>query len=362
MNKILIQYLLNNYLKTFLKVFFVFYCFGIILNLFEEIEFFKNLNVNFATPVLLTILHIPSMIIQLLPFIIFITSMKFIIDIKNNKDLLTIKVFGISNFKVFLLISFISFFIGWISLFLLNPITSSMTKYYEKIKANYSKDIDHLVSFNKNGLWIKENLSNGQRIISSKEIDQKKLKKLTIFNFDKDYNLINKIYSETANIEKNKWLLKNVVLVNLTGDVFDQNELKELEIESIYTYEKITSLYKNFDTLSFIDLVTNYQSLLDQGYSNVFLKQSFNNMLSMPFFLLTMTALASILVLGKLTKSNNTRYVFIGLISCILIYYLKDLSIALGKTNRIPLTLATWMPIIIIGLFSSVGILQINEK
>ena len=362
MNKILIQYLLNNYLKTFLKVFFVFYCFGIILNLFEEIEFFKNLNVNFATPVLLTILHIPSMIIQLLPFIIFITSMKFIIDIKNNKDLLTIKVFGISNFKVFLLISFISFFIGWISLFLLNPVTSSMTKYYEKIKANYSKDIDHLVSFNKNGLWIKENLTNGQRIISSKEIDQKKLKKLTIFNFDKDYNLINKIYSETANIEKNKWMLKNVVLVNFTGDVIDQNELEELEIESIYTYEKITSLYKNFDTLSFIDLVTNYQSLLDQGYSNVFLKQSFNNMLSMPFFLLTMTALASILVLGKLTKSNNTRYVFIGLISCILIYYLKDLSIALGKTNRIPLTLATWMPIIIIGLFSSVGILQINEK
>ena len=362
MNKILIQYLLNNYLKTFLKVFFVFYCFGIILNLFEEIEFFKNLNVNFATPVLLTILHIPSMIIQLLPFIIFITSMKFIIDIKNNKDLLTIKVFGISNFKVFLLISFISFFIGWISLFLLNPVTSSMTKYYEKIKANYSKDIDHLVSFNKNGLWIKENLTNGQRIISSKEIDQKKLKKLTIFNFDKDYNLINKIYSETANIEKNKWLLKDVVLVNFTDDVFDQNELEELEMESIYTYEKITSLYKNFDTLSFIDLVTNYQSLLDQGYSNVFLKQSFNNMLSMPFFLLTMTALASILVLGKLTKSNNTRYVFIGLISCILIYYLKDLSIALGKTNRIPLTLATWMPIIIIGLFSSVGILQINEK
>jgi lipopolysaccharide export system permease protein len=353
---------LNNYLKTFLKVFFVFYCFGIILNLFEEIEFFKNLNVNFATPVLLTILHIPSMIIQLLPFIIFITSMKFIIDIKNNKDLLTIKVFGISNFKVFLLISFISFFIGWISLFLLNPVTSSMTKYYEKIKANYSKDIDHLVSFNKNGLWIKENLTNGQRIISSKEIDQKKLKKLTIFNFDKDYNLTNKIYSETANIERNKWLLKNVVLVNFTGDVIDQNELEELEIESIYTYEKITSLYKNFDTLSFIDLVTNYQSLLDQGYSNVFLKQSFNNMLSMPFFLLTMTALASILVLGKLTKSNNTRYVFIGLISCILIYYLKDLSIALGKTNRIPLTLATWMPIIIIGLFSSVGILQINEK
>ena len=362
MNKILIRYLFNNYIKIFLKVFFVFYCFGVILNLFEEIEFFKDLQVNFTTPIFLTVLHIPSMIIQLLPFIIFITSMKFIIDIKNNKDLLTIKVFGISNLKVFLLISLISFFIGWFSLFFLNPVTSSMSKYYEKIKANYSKDIDHLVTFNKNGLWIKENLKNGQRIISSKEINQKNLKKLTIFNFDRDYNLINKIYSNSANIEKNKWVLKDVMLVEFTDGVVDQSEFNELEIDSIYTYEKIISLYKNFDTLSFIDLITNYKSLLDQGYSNIFLKQSFNNMLSMPFFLITMTALASILVMGKLTKSNNMRYIVIGLISCITIYYLKDLSIALGKTNRIPLTLATWMPIIITGLFSSVGVLQINEK
>ena len=75
-----------------------------------------------------------------------------------------------------------------------------------------------------------------------------------------------------------------------------------------------------------------------------------------------MTALASIIVLGTLKKSNNTKFILIGLISCILIYYLRDLSMALGKTNRIPLTLATWMPIIIIGIFSAIGILQINEK
>ena len=31
-----------------------------------------------------------------------------------------------------------------------------MSKYYEKTKSNYARDIDHLVSFNNNGLWIKE--------------------------------------------------------------------------------------------------------------------------------------------------------------------------------------------------------------
>ena len=85
-------------------------------------------------------------------------------------------------------------------------------------------------------------------------------------------------------------------------------------------------------------------------------------MLSLPFFLFIMTALASIIVMGTLKKSNNVRYIFIGIISCVLIYYLKDLSVALGQTNRIPLTLSTWVPVIVIGIFSSIGILQINEK
>ncbi len=362
MSKIIFKYLLNNYLKLFFKVFLFFYCFGIILNLFEEIEFFKNLNVSFFTPLLLTCLYIPSMVVQLLPFIIFITSMKFIIDIKDNKDLLAIKVFGISNLKIFFLISLTSFLIGWSILFALNPITSSMSKYYEKTKANYSKDIDHLITFNKNGLWIKENFNGGQRIISSKNNKNEILKEVEIFNFDQNYNLKEKIYSKTANIKKNEWLLEDVIIFKFQDGMFNKTTKNELIINSIYTFEKITNLYKNFDTLSFVSLITNYNSFLEQGYNDIFLKQSLHSMLAMPFFLLTMTALASILVLGTLKKSKNTRFIIIGLISCIFIYYLKDLSIALGKTNRIPLILATWMPIIILGIFSSIGILQINEK
>ena len=57
MNKVLLNYLLINFLKTFLLVLLVFYCFGIILNLFEEIEFFKNINVSIFTPLILTSIY-----------------------------------------------------------------------------------------------------------------------------------------------------------------------------------------------------------------------------------------------------------------------------------------------------------------
>ena len=100
MNNVIIKYLLSGYLKTFLKISLIFYCFGIMLNLFEEIEFFKNTDTSIFTPLYLTTLYIPGLLIQLLPFIIFVTSMKYIVDIRNNKNLLSLKVFGYSNFKM----------------------------------------------------------------------------------------------------------------------------------------------------------------------------------------------------------------------------------------------------------------------
>ena len=102
MNKIILNYLLKNFLKTFLIVLAIFYSFGIILNLFEEVEFFKNINVSIITPLILTSIYIPGLLIKILPFIIFISSMWFMLSIRNNRDLLTLKVFGYSNLKIFL--------------------------------------------------------------------------------------------------------------------------------------------------------------------------------------------------------------------------------------------------------------------
>ncbi len=361
MRNVIFNYLLKNYLKSFLKVFLFFYSFGLILNLFEEIEFFKNLEVSFLTPLFLTIIFIPGMLINLLPFIVFVSSLKFLVDIRNNKDLLSIKIFGYSNFKIFIILSLTSFLIGWIVLFLINPLTSTMSKYYEKTKSNYTRDIDHLATFNNNGLWIKENLDDGFRIVTSSEYKDEKLNNILIFNLDKEFKLKEKIFSRKANIKNNDWILDDVSIFK-SGDSITNVKMENTTINSNYTHDKIISLFKNFETLSFIDLVLNFNNLINQGYNKIFLEQSLHSMLSMPFFLFIMSSLASILALGTLKKSNNVKFIFIGIFTCVIIYYLKDLSIALGQTNRISLKLANWIPIISIGIFSLIGVLQINEK
>ncbi len=363
MNKIINKYLTFGFLKIIINVALIFICLGIIFNLFEEIEFFKNINQSTILPFVLTVMFIPNLIVKLLPFVVFFASMWYLVSIKSNGDFLSLKVFGFSNLKIIFILSLTAFLFGITVLVIINPLTSSMIKYYEETKAKYSKDVDHLVSINKNGVWIKETYDNNLRIITAKKIEKNFLFEVSIYELDEEkYEIIKRIEAEKANISKNVWSLESVSTFDLIKDkdnvVFTENE----EIYSIYNIEKLNKLYRNLDTISFLKLITEYKDLNAQGYSKRLLNEKINTFFALPVFLFLMVVLASIFTVGSTNKHQNFYYIFISIICCAVIYYFKDLSVALGQTDRISLTLAVWIPVIAISLFCSIGIIQINEK
>ena len=247
-------------------------------------------------------------------------------------------------------------------LFFVNPITSSLVKYYEKTKSNYARDIDHLVTFNKNGLWIKENITNGERVVTAKQPSENNISEVEIFELDKNFNLKRQIFSDFADIKENTWKLKNVQIVEFENGVVKKQKKNEYLIKSIYDYEKIVNLFNNSDTFSFIDVLFNFKTLLNKGYNEEFLRQASHSMMTLPFYLFVMTALAAILTLHTMKNAENFKFIIIGLLASVVIYYLKDLSLALGKTDRIPLILSIWTPVIALSFLTFIGVIQINEK
>ena len=81
-----------------------------------------------------------------------------------------------------------------------------------------------------------------------------------------------------------------------------------------------------------------------------------------PFFLLSMLLLSSFFTLGTRFSESNWTYVFITIISSILIFFFNDFSAMLGETEKLPIEISVWMPIAIIFIFSSVGIIHANQK
>ena len=362
MNSIIFNYLIRNFLSKVFIAILVTYSFSLILNLFEEIEFFKESDADILQPLILSSIFIPSLIIKLLPFIIFFSSMWFITKIKNNKDLLVLKVYGYSNLKIFFILATTSFLLGWLILIIANPITSSMVMYYEKTKSQYARDIDHLITFNKNGLWIKENVEQGERIITAEKPEMYDLINVTIFQFNNDYELTSKIFAKKVNIRTKNWILEDVTISSLKNENFSKNKAEKYLIESNYDYAKINTLFNNADTVSFIDLTLKKKKMVEIGYNETFLKENLHSMLSIPFFLFLMTALATVLAMVSLRRYEGFKFFIIGFLISVIIYYFKDFSLALGRTDRIPIILAIWSPVLALSFFTFVGVLQINEK
>ncbi len=363
MNNKINNYLINCFSKVLINIILISFCLGLILNLFEEVEFFKNSNESLFLPIILTLSYIPNLIfINLMPFVVFITSMVFFISIKNNNELLTLKVFGYSNFKIILIMSILSFIWGLIILVLINPLTSNMVKYYEKTKSNYSKDTDHLVTINRNGVWIKETKGNDLYIINAQRLENNNLINVSINIISSENFVKQRIESIKADVSNNTWYFEEPKIFRFDKDGnIDFNNQENYQYNSFYNVDKLNNLFKNLDTISFFELITEYKKLIIRGYGKVTISEKINSFLALPFFLALMTILASIFTMNN-KASNNINYLMIGVLTCAIVYYMKDLSVALGKSDRLSPEMSVWIPIIIIGLFNSIGLLQINEK
>jgi len=360
MNNIINKYLVVKFSKIIINTILVFFSLGLVLNLFEEIEFFKNLNLSFTLPVILSLSYVPTLILELFPFIIFLSSMFYFLHLKSSKNLLLIKVSGYSNVRIIIILSIFSFLLGLFVLLAVNPITSTLIKYYETEKAHYSKDVDHLISINRNGVWIKEIDDIGYKIINAEKLNEDILEKVSIFIFDDNHRLTKRFESEYVVINSNPWQMKNVYIFDAATN--NSSFFENYELKSDKIIDKIISLYRNLNTISFYNLVLNYSELNKKGYTKKILNEKINKLASLPIFLFLMVVLASIFTIGSLKQKQNFYYVIISIFTCVAIYYFKDLSIALGQTGKISLILSIWMPIIIISLFCSIGVVQINEK
>tara|TARA_Y100000591_G_C21714354_1_gene635281 strand:- start:162 stop:911 length:750 start_codon:yes stop_codon:yes gene_type:complete len=247
-------------------------------------------------------------------------------------------------------------------LILVNPITSNMVKYYEQTKSYYSKDTDHLVTINRNGVWIKEVKDNNLVIINAKRLEGINLIGVSINILEKGKNIKTRIETEKVDVSNNIWDIKNAKVFN-----FDkQGGLKLIEgsnyrFQSFYNIEKLNSLYKNLDTISFIELITDYNKLLTRGYDKATISEKINSFFALPFFLALMTILAAIFTVNNKT-TTNIKYLFIAVFVVAAVFYMKDVSVALGKSDRLSPEMSVWVPIVIIFLINSIGILQINEK
>ena len=361
--KVLNYYILKIFLKILLNTSLIFFSLLLILNLFDEISFFKEIDVNFLFPLLMSFLKTPLVLYKIFPFIFLISSILLFLKIIERDEIITIKVSGISNYKIILLPTIISFVLGIMLVSIFNPVTSLFTYKYYEIKNHFSNKNDFLAAITENGIWIKDIHLNNTNLIKADSLINNELIDVSIYVFNKNNENVSRFEAKRANIKNKSWQLSEV---RIFDDYNNANIKSNFEnsylFETNINVESIQNLFSKLETVSFWKLNKIKSNYEDIGYSTDQIDLEFHKGISYPFFIMTMTFLASVIMLHTKYKVNTLYHVIFGLFISVVIFYLNDLSKVLGQTEKISLIQSVWIPIIMVFILSIVGSMHINDK
>ena len=357
--KVYQNYISKQFLLTFVKTVFIFVTLAFILNIFEEINFFKDLDVSMGIPVFLTFLNIPSIIFEIFPFIFLITTQFFFIKLIEQNENISFKNFGLSNSKIIKLLAILSFLIGVIIVTIFYNLSSNLKHSYLNIKNSYAKDNKYLAVITENGIWIKDEKDGVTSIINAESLKNNFLNNVDIVQFDKDFNFIQNVSTKKINIKDKIWKSENALINN---EQEANKSISDYQFNTNIDFQDINSLFSNLTSLSFFELNELKNKYRDINYSSIDVDSAIQKIISFPFYLMLMTILSSTIMMN--IKQNKTKifHLIFGILISVIIYYLSFFFEELGKNEQVPIIVSIWVPLLMISIVSMVNLVRINEK
>ena len=357
--KVYQKYLIKEFIVTSLKISFIFFVLGFIMGILEELNFFSEYDVNYYFPIYLVFLNVPSLLYEIFPFIFLLTSQFFFIKLLEKGELNAFKNHGLSNFKILKLTTFVSFLLGIFIIVIFYNFSAILKFKYLDIKKDFTKDNKYLATITENGLWIKDEINNEINFINAKNFTFNTLNEVDIIQLNDKFEFIKNIRSKSAQIEKNIWILNNSKVIDKSNNVVEK---EKLIFKSNFNYKEINNLFSNLSSLTIwnlFELKKNYNSI---NYSTTEIDYHLQKVLAYPILITIITLMASILMLNINYKKPKVFLIIIGILLSVIIYYINFFFGTLGKNEKIPLLVSIWTPIIILTMFSIIGMIRINEK
>ena len=360
--KILINYLIKEFSFSLLIFTGIFLSLILMSTYIEEVIFFKEKAVSenfFIKIFILTLIKTPTILLNMSPFIFLFSGIFFFVKFLRNSEITPLSLSGFSNFFITMVPAFYSFVLGIILVLILSPISSELSRYYESVKQKYSSN-DNLIIMSNTGIWVKEKKNNDTYIIRANRINSQNftnLENVTIYKFNQNNNFSERIDGKKVNIDQTKWSIIDATRVSNEKNM----KLESYQYLSNINLNQLKNFYNNSNIFSIWNILDELKQIRQRGYIGQELLIMFNKYLSLPFLLFSMILLSTVFTLRTGLKFNNFIYIFFGILAGILVHFLGDLSMALGKSGKIPLILSVWIPVIIIMSLSMFSLLRENE-
>ena len=182
---------------------------------------------------------------------------------------------------------------------------------------------------------------------------------MLISKFNDNFDLIENIFTKKVDISTNKWVIENPI-------IFKNNRQTKLEktiiLKSHFNIDKINNTFMNLNAFNLFQLIDIKKENMLLGYSSQDIDLHFLKVISLPIYFSILVIISSIIMLNIKKNKPYIFHVLLGISLSVIIYYINNIFNVLGLTNKIPIYLSVFFPMIFLGIISMIGLIRVNEK
>ena len=327
------------------------------LNLLEISRILEKDNTTLGFFLLLSLLKLPTIISEIIPFVVILSIAFLFKNLITNNELISIRNMGFSILDIFKPIAIAIFLFGLFILLFINPLAANFENNFNNLTSKKYPNM-YSIKFINEGMWIKnisEDNNKNYINISKINLDNMNAEEIKILNINNKFNKI--IIAEKGEIIDKIFKLQNVSILNINNDKFEKVEFYNLIL--------------NFDKSNIIDSILNFKFIPFYKYKKHVNNLKKFNLHSSEVSLYYLSEILKPIFLviigftvmgfsGKFKRNENFfKVLFISILIGFLIFLLKEIVTALTTKMEISFIFSyfiIFMFPLIIGLYQMIRI------
>lgn len=302
-----------------------------------------NTEASFGALLMMGFFQLPALSERALPFAVMFGSLWSLIRLNRSREMDVIRASGVSVWQLLYPGIGLALMMGAIMAGLYNPVSASFTARFEQLEAKYLRGRDSLLAVSDSGLWLRQADPNGQSVVHALRASNQgtDLQNVIIFLYEGRDKFTGRIDAANARLREGYWEISDATR---TGPNQQPRFLAEDRLPTSLTPERIQDSFASPATLSFWSLPGFIDVLEEAGFSAVRHRMHWHSLLAAPLLLCAMLLIAANFALRASARSGIAMVVLGALGSGFVLYFITDLSLALGRAGSLPVMLAAWAP------------------
>jgi len=353
---ILFRYIFRRVLSVFA---FTFVTILVIVAMMNFVELLRRGGDDGITEVLIAmaILNAPSISMKTVPFVMLLSGMWAYMQLARSSELVAARAAGHTYWSAARAGMVAAFVIGLFATMVYGPLASGALNVYDRLEARYMDGTGSLFSVTSEGLWLRESRGEGQRVIRASKTNAEgtELRDTTFLHFGAGDALQERIDAERAVLLDGEWELDGVIVHRIEYGSDAQpprpESIERMRIPTRLTAIEIQNSFAAPESISFWRLPTAIEGMEEAGFSARRHRSYLHAMIAMPFFLAGMTLISAAFAIRPPRSAKFGWVALVCALAGFALYFLGDVSMALGASGAAPAELGAWAPVIAAGFF-----------